>query len=386
MSKVKLKAKETPATNSDFYNLFRPIAPSIDVIGKVAQVISGLTEAVTIWYITQSEMAGSSKVISILVSILAMILVVALLELGGRKFLQVITRALVWNRLKNAWYIGLFAVVFLITTGIGVLSFRLSTKGINHAFVSNVPIGKIFDDSALKSEYHRSVKEINGRFDHDLEVIKESHKEMMSGVTTQFDTRINAADQKVKEYDHKFAQGHKWAKSQGDKYRKEVAQLETEKATGIMGFQKDYSKKLDLWQGRKTKAIEVEKTSLLAAVTKGEDSLNKVQDSRFKNATFWGGLFSVFVGFSVILAFTCIISVEVYRRGSGIEVKYREETMELSVFVIFWKGLIGRIDAFFRRKAENFAKISTPQAKGSRIGFDFPSALPVNSVDKDLPN
>ena len=87
---VKLKAKENAPTNSDFYHLFRPIAPSIDIIGKVAQVISGLTEAITIWYITQSEMAGSSKALSIVVSILAMILVVALLELGGRKFLQVI--------------------------------------------------------------------------------------------------------------------------------------------------------------------------------------------------------------------------------------------------------------------------------------------------------
>ena len=82
---VKLKATETVATNSDFYNLFRPIVPSIDVIGKVAQVVSGLTEAVTIWYITQSEMAGTSKAVSILISVLAMILVVAILELGGRK-------------------------------------------------------------------------------------------------------------------------------------------------------------------------------------------------------------------------------------------------------------------------------------------------------------
>ena len=135
---VKLKAKETAATNSDFYNLFRPIAPSIDVIGKVAQVISGLTEAITIWYITQSEMAGSSKFISILVSLMAMILVVAILELGGRKFVQVLTRALVWKRLKNAWYISLFAIISLITIGMGVLSFNLSTKGIHYAFVSSV--------------------------------------------------------------------------------------------------------------------------------------------------------------------------------------------------------------------------------------------------------
>ncbi|MGK0389878.1 MAG: hypothetical protein ACI94Y_002623, partial [Maribacter sp.] len=112
---VKLRATETSATNSDFYNLFRPIAPSIDIIGKVAQIISALTEGVTIWYITQSEMVGTSKLVSILVSIVAMVLVIAVLELGGRKFLQVLTRAIVWKRLENAWYIALFTIVTAIT-------------------------------------------------------------------------------------------------------------------------------------------------------------------------------------------------------------------------------------------------------------------------------
>jgi len=156
---VKLKARETSATNRDFYNLFRPIAPSIDIIGKVAQVVSGLTEAVTIWHITQSEMAGLSKGISIIVSIFAMILVIALLELGGRKFLQVVTRALVWKRLKNVWYISLFAIVVLITTGMGVISFKLSTNGIHHAFVSGVPVAKMLDDAKYKREYRDNVKD-----------------------------------------------------------------------------------------------------------------------------------------------------------------------------------------------------------------------------------
>ncbi len=385
MSKqVKLKAKETAATNSDFYNLFRPIAPSIDVIGKVAQVISGLTEAITIWYITQSEMSGSSKVLSITVSIFAMILVVALLELGGRKFLQVITRALVWNRLKNAWYIGLFAIVLLITSGMGVLSFRLSTNGINHAFVSNVPVGTTFDDSALKSEYRSSVKDISNRFDNDLRVIKENHQGMIANTKAQFDARINTANLKADDYDRKLAAGHKWAKSQSNKYRKQAARLQSEQASAIAALQADYSKKLDNWQGRKGKAIASEKASLKAAVAKGESALNKVQDSKFKTATFWGGLFSFFVGFSVILAFVCIISVEVYRRGSGIQVEYMEEEKEDPVLAIFWKGLCSRFDHFFRRRAQQFARIDFAKQEANRIGFEFPKALPINQADDEL--
>lgn len=383
---VKLKVKETAATNSDFYNLFRPIAPSIDVIGKVAQVISGVTEAITIWYITQSEMAGYSKFVSILVSIFAMILVVSLLELGGRKFLQVLTRALVWNRLKNAWYIGLFAIVTMITVGMGVLSFRMSTNGINHAFVSNVPVGESFDDSALKKEYRASVKEISTRLDNDLKVIKENHQALVASTSHQYDTRIESARLKAKEYDAKLAQGFKWARSQGDKYRKKALDLETQKANAVLGFQNDYTHQLEDWQTTKHKAIDAEKATLQAAILKGENAMNKVYTARHKNATFWGGLFSGFVGFSVVLAFICIISVEVFRRGAGIEVQYQEEEKDLPILSIFWKGLTGRVDNFFRSKAESFARVSDPRVSTPRIGFDLGNNhrgtySPVNQTD-----
>ena len=383
---VKLKEKETAATNSDFYNLFRPIVPSIDLIGKVAQVISGVTEAITIWYITQSEMAGSSKFLSITVSIFAMILVVSLLELGGRKFLQVLTRAVVWNRLKNAWYIGLFAIVLLITTGMGVLSFRLSTNGINHAFVSNVPVGKTFDYSDLKKEYRTAVKEIYTQLDQDLQVIKDGHEQVIASAGTQFDSRIKSAALKAKEYDHKLAAGHKWAKSQGDKYRKKQAKLEADKANAIVGLQASYTEKLDQWQLRKSKAIESEKGRLDSSISKGESAMEEVQESKITNATFWGGLFSFFVGFSVILAFVCIISVEVYRRGSGIQVEYQEEEKDQSILVVFWDGLLSRIDSFFRGKAERFAQVPSTRIQTKQIGFGYANtntaSLPTNSVEE----
>jgi len=380
---VKLKAKETAATNSDFYNLFRPIAPSIDVIGKVAQVISGLTEAITIWYITQSEMAGASKALSIAVSIFAMLLVVALLELGGRKFLQVLTRALIWKRLKNAWYISLFVIVALITTGMGVLSFRLSTNGINHAFVSNVAVADRFDASDLKAEHRDNLKDIYMQLDQDLAVIKENNEALLASAALQFDARIEAATIKVQSYDAKYAKGHKWAKSQGDKYRKQVNRLETEKANSIVSYQKAHTKRLDKWQKKKADAIATEKADLAKAVNKGEQHLTKVHESKFKNASFWGGLFSFFVGFSVILAFVCIISVEVYRRGSGIQVEYQEEEEDAPVWSIFWKGCQTRFENFFRRRAENFAQLPSTRVESQRIGFDFPKALPTNQASRN---
>lgn len=383
---VKLRAKETSATNSDFYNLFRPIAPSIDIIGKVAQIISALTEGVTIWYITQSEMVGTSKFVSILVSIIAMILVIAVLELGGRKFLQVLTRAIVWKRLKNAWYIALFTIVTAITLGMGILSFNLSTNGIHHAFVSNVPAVAHFNDATLKSEYRNSVKEISSRYDNDFKMIQDNYEDRVKSTADKYDARIDAANLKVDAYNRKYKSGEKWAKSQALKYSKKANALETEKTSIVAGIQAEHSKKLDAWQVKKDKAIQAEKASMEKSIAKNEAALVKVHDSKSKNASFWGNLFSFFVGFSVILAFICIVSVEVFRRGSGIEVTYEEEEQDDSILEIIWNGLKARLDAFFRGKAERFAGMPArvQQNGAGGIGYNFNRGLATNETQDNF--
>lgn len=384
--KIKLTAKETSATNRDFYNLFRPIAPSIDLIGKVAQVTSAVTEAITIWHISQSELAGSSKFVAISVSLIAMILVVAVLELGGRKFLQVATRTLVWKKFNNAWYVALFAIVTMITVGMGVMSFRLSTNGINHAFVSNVPIVTSVDDTAFKASYREDVKLIIDRYESDRKLMADNYQENLKLTANRYEAKIEAANSKAESYDRKYASGEKWAKSQATKHRGKAIALATEKSNLLASVQAKHSERLDQWQVDKNASILAAKNEMKAAVSEAKGNQSKLQESDMADATFWGGLFSWLVGFSVILAFVCIISVEVYRRGSGIEVEYEEEDLEPSIFELIQKGLSDRFVGSFRRKAEKFARISAPTAVPQRsIGFDFPSSPAFAEKEYEMP-
>lgn len=374
--KVILRETETAATNSDFYNLFRPIAPSIDRIGKVAQVISALTEAITIWHLAQSEMAGASKVVAITVSILATLLVVAILELGGRKFLQVLTRAVIWKRLKNVWYITLFAIVTFITIGIGVMSFRLSTNGIHHAFVSNVPVVSTFDHSDLKEDYRASVKVISDEFDTELSLLKGNHEDLVKSKMDKFQSRIEEAEAKVQSYERKYKSGEKWAKSQANKYRKKAKALSIQKADALIALQEKHMKKTDNWLARKNRAIDLEKEAVNQEIVSGKKASEITHQSKSKDADFWGTLFSFLVGFSVILAFICIITVEIFRRGSGIEVAYEEEDLEPSIIEMFWMGITNRFQNFFRQKAERFAQVSPTSTNSNRqIGFDYPKPI-----------
>ena len=384
--KIKLTERETSATNRDFFNLFRPIAPSIDLIGKVAQVISAVTEAITIWHISQMELAGSSKIVAITVSLIATILVVAVLELGGRKFLQVATRTLVWKRFKNSWYIALFAIVSMITIGMGVMSFRLSTNGINHAFVSNVPIVTSVDNSRIKGEYREDVKLIIEQFDSDRRLLSENQAAIIERTADKYDARIEAANAKAANYDRKFASGEKWAKSQASKQRANGIKLATEKSNTLAVIQSKHTEKLDRWQSDKNAAIALAKTEMKEAVAGAQETQSKILESDRADATFWGGLFSWLVGFSVILAFVCIISVEVFRRGSGIEVEFDEEDLEPTIMELVWTGVSARWNGFFRNKAQQFAMVSAPTTTTQRsIGFDYPSSPAFAENEYNMP-
>ncbi|MEM6964189.1 MAG: hypothetical protein AAF573_05440 [Bacteroidota bacterium] len=382
---VKLTARETSATNRDFYNLFRPIAPSLDIIGKVAQVISAITEAITIWHITQSEMAGYSKLVAVVVSLLATLLVVAILELGGRKFLQVVTRALVWKRLKNTWYITLFAIVTLITIGMGVLSFRLSTNGIQHAFISRVPVTIDVDDAAYKADYRTDAAMITAEFDKEWKLIKENFQDVVASTSENYDAQIAALTLKEETFERKYNQGAKWAKGHADKYRKQAANLLLKKTNAITAHKTEQTKQLDDWRKRKKNALAKEKQEMKSAIAAAVSKQTKVNESRMSKATFWGTLFSWLVGFSVILAFICIVTVEVYRRGSGIQVEYDEEDQDPSILEMFWTGITMRWDNFFRSRAERFANISSPNAAQRSIGFNYPRPTMNNHFEDDLP-
>ena len=379
---VRLKAVETAATNKDFYNLFRPIAPSVDLIGKIAQVISGLTEALTVWHISQSELSDANKIVATTVSIIAMILVVSILELGGRNFLQVLTRGLVWKRLNNLWSKILFTIVSFITIGIMVLSFRLSTNGIRHAFTNSLAVPIEVSIGDLQNIHDKNLAAIISQFNDERATLKENHHQLLAASTAQYNSKVQATLLKVDHYNERVHNGAKWAKSHAEKYQTQIAKLETQKATAITAANQQLNKRLEKWQIRKNKAIKKLDTQLATQVDERKSIRNAQHQAKQKKASFWGNLFSFLVGFSVILAFICIVTVEVFRRGSGIKVEYEEQEKNTSLIELFWKGLTTRWDGFFRKRIEGFAKAS-PTTQRS-IGFNT-AAFPTNDLQNDLP-
>ena len=372
---TRLKQVESHATNREFYDLFRPIIPSMDLTGKIAQVISALTEAVTVWFIMQSELAGVTKAVSIALSIIAVILVVAVLELGGRKFLQVLTRALVWKRLQSFWYKALFGIVAAMTIGLGILSFNLSTNGIHHTFTSKATLNTIeIDHTGLNQEYQTRLDRVDNRFAQDLKLLEDSHFRTVESLDKQYDAKANEALLKAEGYEQKARKGASWAKSQAKKHKATAATLTTAKANKLAALNEKHSHRIAVWKTSRQKAIDKEQRRLDKNIANANVVQSKKADSQLKVANFWGGLFSGLVGFTIILAFFCIITVEVFRRGSGITIEYEEVEKHPSTFALLWKGVSAKASNALRRQAEKL--VASPQGTPQRtIGFQ-PSATP----------
>lgn len=380
-NKLKLKAKETTATNKDFYSLFRPIIPSLHNIGIIAQIISGLTEAITVWIILQSHLTDVHKGIAIATSIIGMILIVLVLEVGGRKFVQVLTRAVVWKQFHNVWYVVLFAFVVCITFTLFVLSFNLSTKGVNYTFTSSTIAKPSFDPSALNTYHGKQLEHIATTFEDQKKVIDTNFRAVTSAKASTYDAKINEVLSKIDEYVQRHERGERWADSHAKKWRSKRNKLETEKATSLQVLSDENTKLIQAWQTDKNNAIEAEKERHMAAMDKAETLLQDNYNKRSSTANLWGGIFSTIVGASIVLALVCIVVVEVFRRGSGIHIEYVEEEVPPSLLIMLWHGIRNRSDKLFRKRIEQFAMIQT--AKKSRsIGFNLPSVatLPQNKT------
>ena len=387
---VKLKQIESSATNRDFYDLFRPIVPSLDITGKIAQVISAITEAVTIWFIMQSELSGTTKVISITLSVLAVVLMVSILELGGRKFLQVLTRAIIWKKLENVWYRVLFGIVSCITIGMCVLSFYLSTNGIRHAFTSKATLATIeIDHSAIKEDYKMRMDRVDLQYNQDLKLLQDGFDRNVGGLNAQYDSQIQEANIKATEYEQKSKKGLSWANSHARKYHEQAAALATLKAGKLAKMNVAQSDKVEAWKKSRVNMVAKEQNRLDSKIATATTVQSRKAASQLKVASFWGSLFSGVVGFTIVLAYFCIITVEVFRRGSGIEVAYEEVESTPSTLALLWSGIQMKANNLVRKRAERFAGLTSPNLQQRAIGFqtgNIPSYTNEETMTKTIKN
>jgi len=336
-----------------------------------------MTEAVTVWLIMQSNLTGSNKILSILLSIVAVVLFVAVLEIGGRRFIQVLTRVVIWRRFSNVWYVILSIIISIVTIVLFYLSINLSTKGTDYAFTHTNQI-EAFDRSKDQQYHSGQIKSITADYDQRRANIEKRFLSSKDATGGAFDAKINEVLNTVASFDRKAINGQRWAKSHADKHRKAAASLSSQRAAKIETINQDYTTELSKLDSHRTTAINKENQRHAASIQDGQTIHNANQDARTETANFWGGLFSGIVGACVCLAFICISVVEIYNRGAGVQLEHKQVDAPTPLVTLFLSGLLARVDNFFRSRIETFYQLApTPTPTNyKQIGF----STPINSA------
>jgi len=306
-NRLDLKEIYTKATNRDYYNLFQPVVPKIDLTGKIAQVISALTEAVTIWLICQSKLSELNKILVGFISIIAVILVVAAIEIGGRKCLQVLTRAIIWKRLTNFWYWILFLFILAITGFLFWQSYSLSTKGIDKTFEQSVKVAVTLDEAPFLKRHSNFTEGINTKYDNQNKTLSDAFILNYDAKEKEYNSKIDAVQVLIDEHANNKAKGVKWAHSHWIKQTKIKNALITEKESKLSELTTKHTKSLKAVESARLAALNKEDARHKTTVDKAEEALNQNHTANKSQANFWGNLFSNLVGFMIALAFVCII-------------------------------------------------------------------------------
>lgn len=342
-NRINVKEFFKKATDKNYYNLFQPVIPKIDLTGKIAQVISAATEAVTVWLICQSELSALNKAMSFVLSLIAVVLVVSAIEIGGRKGLQVITRAIVWKRLVNVWYWILFTFIVGITGFLFWQSYGLSTKGISQSFEQSVKATVTLDDAKLISRHGLNLDKINEKYDNQVLAVKSAFKLEYDAKEKEYNTKIQGVDIAIEKHKSDKLRGVKWAQSHVNKQTKNKATLETEKATFLAALTTTHTTELKAIETARNGALNQEDQRHSKALETAENNLTENHNTDKSNANFWGNLLSGLVGLMILVAFVCIIIVEIFRKGAGIEIDYEETTIPPSLATIAAMGVNNRL-------------------------------------------
>lgn len=340
--RIKVNEIFTKAANKDYFNLFQPVIPKIDLTGKIAQVISAITEGLTVWLICQSKLLEINKILAVLLSVLAVILVVAAIEIGGRKGLQVLTRAIVWKKLNNKWYWILFVFIACITGFLFIQSFKLSTKGVSQSFKQSVKTAIIFDDSEYLDRHNVFINQINTKFDTQKKTLTDAFILNYDAKEKEYNSKTEAVNAEIELHSANMLKGVKWAKGHFNKQTKIKNELVSKKDSKLAEITANHTKDLKSVESSRIEALSKEDNRHKEALKKDETALNQNHIAEKSQAQFWGHLFSNLVGFMISIAFVCIVVVEIFRRGSGIEIDYKENELPPNIFTIFLNGLNNR--------------------------------------------
>jgi len=342
-NRLKLRETISKATDINLRNLFYAGIPAFDFTGKAIQAASAITQSITIWIVTQESMKGISSYISVPASILAILLICAIIEVGGRTLAKTTFRQIFWQRFDNRWYNGLGAVYGLGVLFLFGMSYYLSTRGTHRVIDDSVIEAVVFDDSDLVAGNAVLTASINTKYDKQISTLTTAYTSSYRAKSLEFDSKIAAIQTKIDLHQRNATNGIKWAKSHKDKQTGIRDNIIIQKQQALNELTTDHNNQIAGIEANRATELKEAGVSHQQRVNEHKAALITNHSKKREQVEFWAWLASGGIGVLIIASLFCIGVVEFFRRGAGQQIGYEETELPPSLAGIIFKGLGNRL-------------------------------------------
>lgn len=313
-----MKLQKTAPTNKQFAGFFyQTIAPT-KTVKFIAQVISAITSGATLFVIVANKLHGilSPTSVQVLAAIIA-ILTAVFIEKGLNSTLPTLVRQIARKAFADGFYKAMFIPILLLTVLFGSATTVLSLYGSQEIAENATPKPKTYDLVSLAQT--NETREIAQAYEQKQQNLAILHKQQKNIMHAKYEALIAQQQQTIITNTKKQQNGHKWAGSHITKAENKIASLQVQETKAMTKLQTKQSKEVNNLHNNEQKEKEqsVTKTDTLLVIAQSQNAKTNAMIANKQKR--YGSIFLVLTMCSVIVVFCCVVLIEVYEAGAGVQ-------------------------------------------------------------------
>ncbi len=346
--------------DSDFFNRYASLVPTLHKAGYLGQVVSALTEFSVIYAGVYASLTFFSPGVASWGALLGALLGVVIIELGLRKLLPFSVRAILYKRFSGLDLVMTIIIMVACAVLLGAGTF-MSYHGSQDVVESLKPAPKVQGTGQAESKHAEASRRALVTYRADSSEISQRYAALLEAQKLKFAADIGQVQGQISSIEAKERGGQRFssAKSQA---RARMAELEAAKAGHLADLSTQQSQEMKAAADRRNHAQQSAQKDLDQVKQKTNQVNEKtLADSERQTSRYKGGL-SLFTIICHILLSVSIVVSEVHKKGSGIEEKVLPTQYDFSDSI--WGELIhalsNRWNQVLRERIRQFEENTPP--------------------------
>lgn len=380
---MSFKVEKKENTKKEFAEFFGTIMPHLNKLKLGGHLLSGLTEAITIYQVLDSNLNQFVQYGLIALSLLITLLIVFLIEGGISRFFPLYVRQIISLRFKNKWWVAMFGAMSVLILPLIFFSPYLSAYGGQFIVKHFTPTVERTNVDTLRQNYIAQKDSIRLFFEAQKSESNQNLDQQIASIKSKYKSLVNVQNGIYNEYKKKLNNGHDWAIGHMNKATRKVKEYEVQKSEELAAIEQKRTLTLEALNTKSIAAIDTINVaeSRDVGIIDSEDE-NRINE-RSEYVNLWGGFLFVIALMASVLVFLCITIQQIYHQGAGHPValqEWNDEPSKLSTL----KSILGRKFDFAFDSVLSKLESNWSQKNRRKIGFNSDSKSQNNPTKKSV--